>query len=106
MERMMKGVGGEVYNAMWGPNEFIATGTLKNYDRSARLREIDLPALFLCGRHDEATPESTAFYRRQVRGAEMAVFEKSSHMPQLEETTKYLRVVRDFMRRVGGREGI
>jgi proline iminopeptidase len=99
MERMMKGIGGEVYSTMWGPNEFVATGTLKSYDRSARLRELDLPTLFVCGRYDEGTPESTAFYRRQVRGAEMVVFEKSSHMPQLEETATYLRVVRDFIRR-------
>jgi proline iminopeptidase len=99
MERMMRGIGGDVYGTMWGPNEFIASGTLRNYDRSARLREISLPTLLLCGRYDEATPESTAFYRRQIRGAEMAVFEKSSHMPQLEEPVKYNRVVRDFLRR-------
>ncbi len=100
MERMMRGIGGEVYSAMWGPNEFVATGALKTYDRSARLKEISLPTLFLCGRYDEGTPESTAFYRRRIRGAEMVVFEKSSHMPQLEEPAKYLRVVRDFLSRV------
>ena len=105
MERMLRGIGGEVYSAMWGPNEFVATGSLKNYDRSARLREIDIPTLFLCGRYDEATPESTAFYRRQVRGAEMVIFEKSSHMPQLEELAKYLRVVRDFLNRADHRAG-
>lgn len=84
---------------MWGPNEFLASGTLRNYDRTARLREIAVPTLFVCGRHDEATPESTAFYARQVRGAEMVVFEKSAHMPHLEETPKYLRVIGDFLRR-------
>ena len=103
MERMMRGIGGEVYSAMWGPNEFVATGSLKTYDRSARLKELSLPTLFLCGRYDEGTPESTAFYRRQVRSAEMVVFEKSSHMPQLEEPAKYLRVVRDFLHRVEDR---
>lgn len=99
LHRTLRGLGAEVYNTMWGPNEFVATGTLKNYDRSARLNEIGVPALFLCGRHDEASPESTAFYRRRVRDAEMMVFEDSSHMPHLEETAKYVRVVRDFLRR-------
>lgn len=98
MHQMLRRVGNEVYNTMWGPNEFAATGTLKSYDRTARLREIAVPTLFVCGRYDEATPESTAFYARQVRGAEMVVFEKSAHMPHLEETAKYLRVIRDFLR--------
>jgi proline iminopeptidase len=99
MERMMRGMGGTVYNTMWGPNEFVATGNLKSYDRSARLREIKVPTMFLCGRYDEGTPESTAFYQRQVHGAKLVVFEKSAHMPQLEEPAKYIRVVRDFIGR-------
>lgn len=103
LERTFKGIGNEVYNTMWGPNEFLATGTLKTYDRSALLSEIDAPTLLVCGRYDEGTPESTAFYRRQIRGAEMAVFERSSHMPQLEETAKYLRVMRGFIGRVEAR---
>lgn len=103
LERTFKGIGSEVYNTMWGPNEFLATGTLKTYDRSALLSEIDAPTLLVCGRYDEGTPESTAFYRRQIRGAEMAVFERSSHMPQLEETAKYLRVMRGFIGRVEAR---
>ncbi len=104
MHQMLRGIGTEVYNAMWGPNEFVATGTLKDYDRCPRLGEIAIPALFLCGRYDEATPESTAFYARKVRGAEMVVFEKSAHMPHLEETAKFLRVIRKFFHRVE-REG-
>lgn len=100
LHEMLRRIGNEVYNAMWGPNEFVATGTLKDYDRSARLAEIAVPALFICGRYDEATPESTAFYARKMARAEMVVFEKSAHMPHLEETPKYLRVVRDFLRRV------
>jgi proline iminopeptidase len=100
LHRTLRSFGTEVYSTMWGPNEFVATGTLKSYDRTSRLREISVPTLFLCGRYDEATPESTAFYARRIRGAATVVFEKSAHMPHLEETAKYLRVVRDFLRRL------
>jgi proline iminopeptidase len=97
--RAVGGMGMESYEAMWGPNEFTATGVLKDFDRSARLGEIKLPILFLAGRYDEATPESAAYYRSLAPGSELVTFEKSSHMPQLEETERYLAVVRDFLMR-------
>ena len=46
----------EVYNTMFGPSEFHATGTLKEWDVRDRLGEIRLPTLVTSGRHDEATP--------------------------------------------------
>ena len=61
---------------------------------------IKSPALFLCGRYDEASPEATATYHREIPGSEMVIFEKSSHTPFLEEPELYLEVLRDFLRRV------
>jgi proline iminopeptidase len=98
-ERSVAGMGAESYEAMWGPNEFTATGVLKDFDRSARLGEIKLPMLFIAGRYDETTPEAAAYYQSLVPGSELVIFEKSSHMPQLEETERYLAVVRDFLSR-------
>lgn len=100
LERSFAGMGRDVYLAMNGPSEFFVTGTIKDYDRTARLHEITVPSLFLCGRYDEATPETTALYHRLVAGSEMVVLEHSSHMAVLEERDRYLRVVRDFLRRV------
>jgi len=72
----------------------------RSYDRTSRLHEIKSPALFLCGRYDEASPEATATYHREIPGSEMVIFEKSSHTPFLEEPELYLEVLRDFLRRV------
>jgi proline iminopeptidase len=47
-------MGHTVYEYIWGPSEFTVTGSLKNYDRTARLQEIAIPTLFTCGRYDEA----------------------------------------------------
>ena len=92
--------GRDVYETMWGPNEMLATGSLKDYDRTGRLVEIGLPTLFLCGRYDECTPEATAWYRGFVPGSRLAVFEHSAHMPHLTDRDEFLRVLRAFLHEV------
>ena len=90
----------KVYNTMWGPSEFHATGSLRDYDRTDRLGEIEMPTLFTCGRFDEATPEATAWYASLVPDARMAIFEESAHLPHLEEEEAYLAALKAFLREV------
>ncbi|GGH84560.1 proline iminopeptidase [Pullulanibacillus pueri] len=92
-----------VYQTMWGPSEFYTTGNLKHFDVTLRLSEIKIPALFTCGRYDEATPASTESYSRQLPGSTFHVFEKSAHVPYLEEPEEYIRVMRDFLQSVEGK---
>jgi proline iminopeptidase len=47
-----------IYNYMWGPSEFTATGTLRNYDNHQSLKNVAIPALFTTGEYDEALPET------------------------------------------------
>ena len=56
--------------------------------------------LFTCGRYDEATPQTTAWYSSFIPKSEVIVFEHSAHMPHLEEIESYLKVVRDFLYRI------
>ncbi len=99
-QRALDGAGLPVYHAMWGPNEFYMTGSLRTYDRTDRLPELAVPTLFTCGRYDEAPPATTAWYQHLVPGAELAVFEQSAHVPHLEEPQRYRTTVADFLRRV------
>jgi proline iminopeptidase len=94
------GFGDRVYNFMWGPSEFHVTGTLKDYDRTSRLAELHLPVLYTTGRFDETTPATTAWYQGLTPNARLEVFEQSAHMPMLEETDRYLAVMRAFLREV------
>jgi proline iminopeptidase len=94
------GINDQVYNTMQGPSEFTITGNLKDFDRTTRLSEIKLPVLFTCGRYDECTPEATEWYHLLLPGSEMVVFEQSAHMTHLEETERYVKTIRDFLRRV------
>jgi len=97
LEQTMAGAGLQVYHTMWGPNEFLMTGNLANYDSTSCLGEIAIPTLLTCGRNDEASPDTTAWYQSLIPQAEIAIFEHSTHMPHLEETELYLQVVRDFL---------
>jgi len=100
----MRTLGWDVMNTMWGPGEFRITGTLKDFDRSGRLREITVPTLFTAGRYDVATPETTAWYHSLMPGSSIKIFEGSSHLPwfELENPARYLDVVRAFLKDVEG----
>ena len=95
----MKQMNYQIYNFMWGASEFTITGTLKDFDATGRLPEIKIPALFSCGRYDEATPEATEYYAGLVPNAEFHVFENSSHMPAIEEPEAYVEMVREWVNR-------
>lgn len=93
----------EVYNTLWGPSEFHATGRLKEWDVTPRLGEVRLPTLVLSGRFDEATPAVVEAIQRGIAGSESVTFEESSHMPHVEEPERFLSVVEAFLARVEGR---
>jgi len=89
-----------VYNYMWGPSEFTATGTLKHFDGTGWLRTIQVPTLFLAGEFDEATPASTERFSKLVAGAEFKVIPNSGHSTENDNPDALLREVRAFLRRV------
>jgi proline iminopeptidase len=92
--------GVQVYETMWGPNEFTVTGTLADWDVVDRLGEIRVPTLVTSGRHDECTPTLVELLHRGISGSEWVLFEESAHMPYLEEPERYLQVVGGFLDRV------
>jgi proline iminopeptidase len=97
----MDNFGLDVYHRMWGPSEFTCNGVLRDYDRSGKLKELKLPVLYTCGRHDEATPDTTTFYCSHTPGARLEVFEDSAHLAHLEEPARYLAVLKAFLASAG-----
>lgn len=86
-----------VYHTMNGPSEFHVSGSLRNWSIDDRLSAIDTPTLVINGRYDEATDETVRPFVEQIRGARWVRFEESSHMPHLEEPTRFLEVVGGFL---------
>ena len=98
VDSAMAGYSPFVYETMWGPSEFNPTGSLKDFDRSAVLRELRMPVLFTVGRQDEAVPETIQRFARAVPNARVRIFEKSAHMAMLTERATYADSVRAFLR--------
>lgn len=92
-----KNSGHEIYNFMWGPSEFHASGTLKSYDRVSSLRKITVPTLFLGGEHDEAMPRTLGRYAKLVKGARHTTLRGVSHAILYENPAPMLRALGAFL---------
>jgi L-proline amide hydrolase len=86
-----------VYFTMNGPSEFHVVGTLKHWTIVDRLHLIQAPTLLISGKYDEATPACVQPFADRIKNVRWAKFENSSHMPHVEETERYLKVVGDFL---------
>lgn len=89
----------KLYETMWGPTEFNATGTLKDYDSTGRLPKIEVPALFVCGEHDESTPAANEDFASMTPNGEVKVIDDASHTAFLEQRQRFMTAVREFLAR-------
>ena len=99
LQRSMDGINMEIYGAMQGPNEFLYTGNLKDWNRIADMHRIAAPALIMVGRHDELPPSCALRMKNALPDAELVVFPNSSHTPFYEEPDMYYQVLLDFLGR-------
>jgi proline-specific peptidase len=72
----------------------------EGWDIRARLSEIRVPALITCGRFDFCTPAHAEIIHKGILSSEWVIFDESSHYAHVEETDKYLSVLKDFMTRI------
>jgi len=89
-----------IYQYMWGPSEFTGTGTLKNYDATGWIGQIDIPVLFTTGEYDEARPGTVRRVASLIPGAEVAIIPGAGHLTMQDNADETNRVVADFLRRV------
>ncbi len=92
-----------LYEYMWGPSEFISTGTLREYDRTDRLHELNLPVLFLVGEYDEARPETVREFQALVSGSLMTVIPDAGHGSSWDQPEAYNAAVNEFLAGVESR---
>ena len=89
-----------VYNYMWGPTEFTATGTLIDFDRTADLDKIEEPILFVTGEYDEARPETMYKYQKMSKNASVEIIGDAAHMTMIDQPEKMAESVGSFLKRV------
>jgi proline iminopeptidase/L-proline amide hydrolase len=94
-----KGANSQLYEAMWGSSEFVATGSLQNYDGEPLLAKLDGPhALFIDGQYDEARPATVGAFAARVPGAEFAVVPGAAHGFLNDRPDEALGILRPWLR--------
>lgn len=93
-----------VYEYMWGPQEFHATGTLVDFDVTDRLHEIDVPVLFMTGEFDEARPETVAGFQKLIPGSHFTVIADAGHATLAKKPEEYRTILENFLDAVEGKK--
>ncbi len=89
-----------LYNAMWGPSEFSARGTLITYDGTPLLARVDgSRVLFMVGQYDEAQLDQVLDFVRLTPGAELAVVPGGSHGFPIERPRETEALLRGWLAR-------
>ncbi len=70
--------------------------SLGEYDLRADLSRLSLPALVIHGRHDPIPLSEAEDTARRLK-ASLIVFEESGHVPYVEETSRFVKVVNGFL---------
>lgn len=95
--RRKKNRGTAAYLHAWGPNEFFPMGTLKEFDYTDRLGEIDVPVLITSGADDLSTPVVSKTMYDLINQAKWELFPNSRHMPFVDEEIKYKGLLREWL---------
>lgn len=86
-----------IYNYMWGPSEFTATGTLRNYDNAQSLNKVKIPALFTTGEFDEAIPETVYKLSQMVNDSEFVIIPGAGHFTLNDNRQAVVRAIQEFL---------
>lgn len=85
------------YCAMQGPNEFLYTGNLKDWNRIPDLPRITVPTLIVVGERDELTPACAMRMKNALPDVRINVVANASHMPFYENPSGYYPALLDFL---------
>ncbi|MCW3118073.1 MAG: pip [Chitinophagaceae bacterium] len=100
LDSTSKSFGENVYAYMWGPSEFKATGTLKNYNRLQELAKIMVPVLLTCGEYDEARPATVKYYQSLLPGSKLIVIKNSGHNTMIDNTEDNNEAIGGFLKKM------
>lgn len=89
-----------IYNYMWGPTEFTATGTLKTYDSMDKLKKITVPTLFITGEFDEARPSTLRYFGSLVAGSKTVIIKNAGHATMHDNLRANRKAIQDFLKKL------
>ena len=87
------------YRIVGADGDFLIGGDIAKLDFRTELKNLKMPVLILAGRFDRiAVPRFADKFKEYCPQAKFIMFEKSGHLPFIEETKKYFDVIEDFMK--------
>ena len=86
-----------VYVPMQGPSELGLTGTLEDWDRSADLKDIDVPTLVIGATHDTMDPAHMQWMAEQLPQGRYLHCPNGSHLAQWDDPEHYFPGLLDFL---------
>ena len=87
----------QVYEVMWGKNEFTVTGNLKDWDRSKDLPQIKCPIQLISGEFDESTPKVNEALQQGLPNSTWVMMQACSHLPNFENPQEYFSIIQKFL---------
>lgn len=103
VQRAFAHVNAQVYNTMQGDNEFVVTGTFKDWDRWDDLHRIEVPTLLTVGRQDTMSVADIEEMGRRIPDAGVDVVEDAGHLAMWDNPEGYFRGILDFVKEIEGR---
>jgi proline iminopeptidase len=89
VSRCFRHMNPKVYNTMQGPNEFVVTGTFKDWDRWKDLPKIRVPTFLVAGHFDEMNPEDIQREGRLIPNSRVLICQNGSHMCMWDDQEAY-----------------
>ena len=90
-------VGYNVYEYMWGKEDYVVTGTLKGYDRTNELTQIKVPTLYITGEYDAARPSTVKYYQSLTPNSKFFVINNSGHQTAHDNPIETIKVIQTFI---------
>lgn len=98
VQRTFRNFNTKPYNYLQGPNEFIITGTFKDWDRWADLPRIHTRTLVLGAQNDEMSPEDLRQMAKRMPNAHAWISDKGSHLAMYDDQIPYFKELLTFVK--------
>ena len=98
--RMFNHLATPVYNTMQGNNEFVVTGTFKDWDRWADLHKITMPTQLIVGRYDSMRVEDIQKMKTSIPHSRIGICENGSHLSMWDDQDAYFKILIDYLKDV------
>ncbi len=96
--RAIRHINPAIYVPMQGPSELGLSGALEDWDRSADLQNIDVPALVIGATHDTMDPAHMRWMSEQLPQGRYLHCPDGSHLAQFDDPDHYFPGLIDFLK--------